>query len=494
MKKYVAIDLGASNGRSILGQFNGERLSLKELNRFENNYVRIGDSYYWDVLHLYTSIKEGLKKYAKTNSDALFGIGIDTWGVDFGLIDNQGRLVGNPRAYRDARGLRGMQAFNKKYGERTLFDISGVADVEFNTTYQIYDMVQTDDPQLKAADKLLLMPDLLTYMLCGEVSCEYTHASTTQMLDVTGKWSKDIVDMLGIKKSLLPKIQLSGEKKGNLLYAIKNEIGLKDTMPVYCVGSHDTASAVASIPAKNENFAFISSGTWSLMGIVSDSPFITDNAYKNNFSNEGTVDGRYRTLRNIMGLWIIQSCKRQWDLEEKISWNDIVDRTKAAPAFLSFIDVNDHVFFDAGNMTQKIQTYCENIGQPVPQTKGEVARTVYESLALSYKEAFDGLEQLKGSRIDVLHIVGGGSKNTLLNQMTANAIGREVIAGPAEAAAIGNLMVQVKSSGEVRDMAQMRQVICDSFSVESYEPQEVNEWIEQYERYITIKEKQIEGQ
>ena len=486
MKEYVAIDLGASNGRTILGRFDGKKLTIEELNRFENNYIQLGNACYWNVLNLYAQIVSGLGIYAKNSTGQLSGIGIDTWGVDFGLIDKQGRLVSNPRAYRDPRGQRGMQAFQNKYGERALFDITGIANHEYNTVYQLYDMVQTGDPQLEIADKMLLMPDLLGYMLCGVASTEYTHATTTQLLDRTGNWSKEVLDMIGVQPSLFTHIQSSGEAKGPLLDSIINETGMRGAPTVYGIGSHDTASAVASVPAMHDDYAFISSGTWSIMGFVSPHAIVSDSVYTSHLSNEGTVDGGYRLLHNTMGMWILQCCKRQWDKESKLSWKDIDELVAKVPAFGSYVDVNDHMFFGGENVPQKIQQYCADTGQNVPQTIGEIARTIYESLAMSYKETFARLEQIKGKRIDVLHIVGGGSKNFLLDQMTANAIDREVIAGPSEATAIGNLMMQVKATGEVADTAQMRQVIRGSFDVENYLPQETDVWAEQFERYIKI--------
>ncbi len=484
-KHYIAVDLGASNGRIILGKFNQKEITFEELYRFSNDYVQVNDAYYWDILHLYSSIIEGLKAYSKKYSDPIHGIGIDTWGVDFGLIDSQGRLAGNPRAYRDARGLRGMKAFHQKYGEKAAFNISGNANFEYNTLYQLYDMVQSKDPQLEAADKLLLLPDLIAYMLCGEASCEYTHASTTQMLD--GRtWSKGLIDMLGIKPDLLPEVKLSGEKKSDLYPHIVESTGLSQTAPVYCVGSHDTASAVASVPASTKNYAFLSSGTWSLMGIENDKLIINDVVFNHSFTNEGTITGGYRLLRNIMGLWIIQNCKREWDHKKPISWDEVVNNAKEAPAFQSFIDVDDHMFFDGSNMVGNVQQYCRNTGQKVPETIGEIARTVYESLAMCYREAFVGLEQLKGEQIDVLHIVGGGSKNDMLNQMTANAINRMVVAGPAEATAIGNLMVQIKASGGVKDLAEMRSVIRESCDVKTFSPTDVDAWADSFNRYKKI--------
>jgi len=494
MGNYIAVDLGASNGRTMLGRFDGKKITLQELNRFETHYTRINDAYYWDLIGIYKNILEGLRAYAKQTAEPLLGIGIDTWGCDFGLIDRQGKLIGYPRAYRDPRSRRGMKAFHARYGEKTAFELTGIANLEFNTLYQLYDMVQTNDPQLLAAEKLLLMADLLGYLLTGQISNEYTFATTTQMLDKdTGTWSKELIGMLGISEELLAPIRMSGTLKGQLFDFIKEDTGLRNIPPVFNVGSHDTASAVASVPARNDNFAFISSGTWSLIGMLSDKAIISDEFFVRRFSNEGTVDGAYRPLRNIMGLWVIQNCKRQWDREQKLSWKDIDVLVDKAPAFRSFIDINAHQFFDADNMTQKIQEFCKATGQPVPQTKGEIARTVYESLAMSYREAFEGLEQIKGGRIDVLHIVGGGSRNILLNQITADAINRPVIAGPDEATAIGNLMVQVKAAGEVSSADEMRQVIRESFDVEVYEPRNTEVWDEQYQRYLKIKAMAGEG-
>ena len=489
MGNYIAVDLGASNGRVMLGRFDGQRLGLEEISRFETHYTRIQDAYYWDAVRLYNHIMEGIRLYAGRYGEPLAGIGIDTWGVDFGLIDRQGRMIGNPRAYRDPRGRRGMAAFHGKYGERTTFDLTGIANLDFNTVYQLYDMVQHSDPQLEIADRLLLMPDLFGYMLCGEMSDEYTMASTTQMLGPDGKWSQKILDMAGVPESLLAPVQMSGTVKGLLLDFIREDTGLVNTPPVFNVGGHDTASAVASIPAQDGNFAFISSGTWSLIGILSDNAILGDEVYGNRFSNEGTVDGRCRPLRNIMGLWIIQNCKREWGRQKPLGWDEVVAQVSTAPAFRSFIDVNARDFFEADNMVRKIQRFCEVTGQRVPQTVGETARTVYESLAFSYREAFEGLKAIKDGQIDVMHIVGGGAKNALLNQMTASALGREVVAGPYEATAIGNLIVQIKAAGGVKDGAEMRRVIRDSFDVEIFRPEDTDVWAEQYRRYLDIRDR-----
>ncbi len=489
MKDYLAVDLGASNGRAIIGRFNGNTLALEELTRFENNYVKLHDAYYWDILRLYSNIKDALCCYARTNRGELAGIGIDTWGVDFGLIDRQGKLTGNPRAYRDPRGPKGRKAFEEAYGQRYAFDLTGIASMDFNTLFQLYDMAQTKDPQLDIAAHLLTMPDLLGYMLSGVAATEYTHATTTQMLDAaTGQWSAELIQKCGVNPSLFCEIQPCGTEKAKVLPEIVGDTGLKTTPSVFCVGSHDTASAVACVPATGDNYAFISSGTWSLLGIVTKEAIINDLVYEQGFSNEGTVDGGFRPLKNIMGLWIIQECKRQWDAENKLSWNEIEQLARGAQAFRSLIDVNAPIFFGGGEMIQKIQSFCEQTGQSVPTTIGEIARTAYESLAYSYREAFEGLEKLKGKRIDVLHIVGGGAKDVLLNHMAAAAINRPVIAGPFEATAIGNLMIQVKAAGEVSGFAQMRDVIRKSFNVVTYEPTDTQMWDDHYDRYQRIKE------
>lgn len=488
-KNYLAFDLGASSGRAILGRFDGKKLSIEELHRHPNGYVRMGNGYYWDIISLFSNIKEGIARSSRKGYE-LSGIGIDTWAVDFGLIDKQGKLISNPRAYRDPAWLPNMKAFHKKYGERTLFNMTGIANLEFNTVYQLYSLVWGGDPLLGIAEKLLLLPDLLGYLLCGEMSAEYSNATATQMLDrTTGNWSKGILDMTGVPESLMPDIRMGGTIKGVLYDYIKEETGQKGFCPVFNVGSHDTASAVASVPAEDDNYAYISSGTWSLMGIVSDEAIVNDFVYENDFSNEGTVDGKYRPLKNIMGLWIIQCCKKQWDRESAMGWDEISALAEKAPAFRSFIDVNDRLFFDGDNMVRKIQRFCEETGQPVPQSTGEIARTVYQSLAMSYRETFQGLESLKGKRIDTLHIVGGGAQNSLLNRFTADATNRTVLAGPYEATAAGNLVMQLIAAGELGDIGDGRQLIGDSFEVARYEPEDADTWAEEYERYLEIKKK-----
>ena len=487
MGQYIAVDLGASNGRTILGRFDGEKLTLKELTRFENSCVRVGDGYYWNILHLYTEIIEGLRLCTKNGG--ICGIGIDTWGVDFGLVDRQGGIIGSPRSYRDPRGGRGMNTFHVRHGEKTAFDITGIANVAFNTLYQLYDMADNDDPALEVAEKLLLMPDLLGYMLCGTASTEYTNATTTQMLDCrTGRWSKELLGMTGLPSKLFSKIQMSGTVKDKLLPSIAAETGLKACPPVICVGSHDTASAAAAIPGSG-SFAFCSSGTWSLFGVETDKAILTEDVYRAGFSNEGTVQGGFCPLKNIMGLWLIQECRRDWHKKcVKLSWGDIVIAADSELPFRSIIDPTYSEFFSAGHMEKKIQTYCRNTKQPVPKTVGQVARCIYESLALIYRWAVEHLEAIKGMHIDTLNFVGGGVLNRFLNQMAADATNRRVITGPIEGACIGNLMMQAMAMGEVSGIAEAREVIRHSFDTEEYEPHHTQAWEDAYHRMIGYME------
>lgn len=487
MRKFAAVDLGASNGRIILGSFDGQRIKLQEIHRFMNNYIRIGDGYYWDILYLYAQIIAGLQRFVEVGESKCESIGIDSWGVDFGLLDRQGRLLGNPRAYRDPRGALAQKVFYTKYGDRSAFDISGIANLEFNTLYQLYYMAITGDSEFQIVDKLLMIPDLLGYMLSGVISTEYTNATTTQMLDSrTGRWSNQLIDMANVSASIFTGIQMSGEEKGDIYSFIRQDTGLTNKPKIICVGSHDTASAVAAIPASTENYIFISSGTWSLMGVVLEQPVTNDDIFNQRFSNEGTVSGGARLLKNIMGLWIIQCCKRIWDKDIIIGWDDVSRLAHKAPAFRSFIDVNAHEFFGSDNMPEKIQQFCKSTGQPVPQSISEIARTVYESLAMSYRETFMSLETLLGTKVEVVHIVGGGSSNKMLNQLTADAVNREVIAGPTEATAIGNIMMQVYATGEVKNLLEIRQVISNSVELETYEPVQASIWNEQFERYKSI--------
>ncbi len=440
-RNYLALDLGASGGRAIVGRFDGERLTLQEVHRFPNGPVHLpssrGDSLHWDTPRLFLEMQEGVKKaVAQCNRD-LVSLGIDTWGVDYALLDRNGRLVGLPFHYRDSRNDTMLEEAFRRVPREEIFAATGIQFMQLNTLYQLLAQ-QIEDPEVLTRTRTLLMtPDLLNYWLTGEKVSERTIASTTQFLDpYRPAWATDLLERLGIPTHFLPPIVEAGTVLGGLLPAVIEETGAAQVQ-VVAPGSHDTASAVAAVPAENADYAYLSSGTWSLMGVEILRPIINETALAFNVTNEGGVCGTIRLLKNIAGMWIIQECRRTWAAEgQTLSWDDIVQRAAAAQPFLAQIDVDAHDFLAPGNMPARVQEYCRRTGQAVPEGIGEIARVVYESLALKYRRVLGMMETLVGRRIGVLHIVGGGAQNRLLNQLTADAIGRPVIAGPFEAATI----------------------------------------------------------
>ncbi len=478
----IAFDLGASNGRAILGRFDGGRLEMQELYRFENHYIEMNGVFYWDTPYLYNQLKQGLLAFRKGGFGDLDSFGIDTWGVDYGLLDRNGHLAGLPRSYR--LGVQAdIDAVTEKIPPETLYARSGIdTSLTFNTLYQLYRRRRENDAALEIADKLLLTPDLLGYFLTGEAATEYAIATTTQLYNPTARdWDWETIDELGLPRHIFTPIQPSGTIRGHLRPALCEELGLNPAAFV-AVGSHDTASAVAAIPGRG-SFAFCSSGTWSLFGMETDRPVLGEAARLANFSNEGTVQGGFRPLRNIIGLWIIQECRRDWQKAgQDLSWNDIVEEAKRAPALRSVIDTDAQEFYAGGNMVRKIRDFCARTGQPVPESVGEAARCVYESLALKYRWALEGLEQLKGARIDSLNIVGGGIQNKLLNQMAADAMNRQVVTGPIEGAAMGNLLTQAMALGDLANIEELREAVRRSVEVETYQPAHTEAWEAAYEK------------
>ena len=478
----LAIDLGASNGRAVEGLFDGDKLTINELHRFSNDFIDLNGIKYWDILRLFSEIKAGL---SKANS-SLASIGIDSWGVDFGLIDKRGQLLSNVRSYRMASDKEMFDIFKIK-SERELYDKSGLTSLNFNTIFQLYRRKQENDISLNNADKILMIPDLLGYFLSGEIGAEYTNATTTMLYDPIAKnWNFDLINELGFDKNIFPSIQPSSTIRGKLLPSIREELNL-GSVDFVAVGTHDTASAVAAVPAKGKDFAFLSSGTWSLFGTETDAPVFSDEVFNAHYSNEGTIQGGFRPLKNIMGLWLIQECRREWIKNgNDISYDTIVNNARAAKPFRSLIDPDYADFFEAGNMQKKIQDYCAKTGQAIPETVGEVSRCIYESLALKYRWALDRLEEIKGEKIQSLNIVGGGIQNKLLNQFAANATNRTVITGPIEGACIGNLLSQAIALGELKDINELREVVRRSFDVEEYYPQDVEQWEEAYQKLMSF--------
>ena len=486
VRNLIAFDLGASNGRAILGQFDGERITMHELHRFENNYVEMNGVYYWDTPYLYNQLKQGLLAFKQGSYGELDSFGIDTWGVDYGLLDKNGHLAGVPRSYRLGT-QEDIDAVKAKIDAETLYSRSGIdTSLAFNTLYQLYRRKREDDSALDIADTLLLTPDLLGYFLTGAKGTEYTIATTTQLYNPTTKdWDWQTIEELGLPKHIFTKIEPTGTVRGYLRKELCEELGLNPAVFV-AVGGHDTASAVAAIPGTG-SFAFCSSGTWSLFGAEMDKPDLSPQAAAAGFSNEGTIQGSFRPLRTIIGMWIIQECRRDWLRNGMdISWDDVVTLAKEAKPLRSIIDPDSPEFYAGGNMEQKIKDFCQRTGQPVPETPGQVARCIYESLALKYRHALEGLEAMKGQRIDSLNIVGGPIKNKFLNQLIADSLDRQVVTGPIEGAAMGNLLTQAMALGDIKDLEHLRQVVRNSEAVETWQPNHTQEWENAYTKLLSF--------
>ena len=488
MRNLLAFDLGASNGRAILGQFDGEKLTMRELHRFENNYIEMNGVFYWDLPYLYNQLKLGLLAFKQADVGELDCFGIDTWGVDYGLLDKNGHLLSNPRAYRYAVDAD-MEHVWQTMDFPALFARTGIATMNFNTVYQLARRRREGDAALENAETLLLMPDLLGYFLTGAIGSEYTNVTTSMLYNPTTKdWDWEIIRALGLPEKIFTKIDRAGTVRGTLRPELAAELGINPAR-FAAVGTHDTASAVAAIPGTG-SFAFCSSGTWSLFGVETDEPILSDAVRDANFSNEGTIQGGFRPLKNIMGLWLIQECRRDWQKAgQNLSWNDIVEEAKKAEPFRSIIDPDYGEFFAGGRMVEKIQDFCRRTNQPVPESVGQIARCIYESLALKYRWALERLEEIKGRRIDQLNIVGGGCQNRLLNQFAADSIDRPVVTGPVEGAAIGNLLAQAMALGDIRTMDELREVVRRSEAVETYTPDHTAEWEQAYQRMLSYTER-----
>lgn len=489
-KNVLAFDFGASSGRAIVGSFNGEKLTTTETHRFANEPVMLGDTFYWDFLRQFYDIKLGIGKTSNAGFKVIESIGIDTWGVDFGLLDKSGNLLQNPVHYRDTRTQGMMEKVFEKVSKEKIYFETGIQFMELNTIFQLYSLAINNPKLLNDTETLLLMPDLMNYFLTGQKTTEYSIASTTQLLNArSGEWSRDIINGLGLPNNIFTNICNSGDKVGNLTPSIMNELGVKNTA-VYTVAAHDTGSAVVAVPAKKgENYAYLSCGTWSLLGLELDEPIINEKTYNLNFTNEGGYGRKIRFLKNIIGLWLMQESRRQWNRDgSNLSFKDIDELTIKAKPFRSFINPDFSEFLTPGDMPNKIAKYCKNTNQLVPEEKGDISRMITESLALKYRKSLEDLEDIKGSSIDVLHIIGGGAQDKLLCQFTANATKKTVTSGPIEATALGNIAVQLISAGEFKDINEARQAIMNSFPSEIYEPQDVNQWDDAYEKYLKILE------
>lgn len=486
--KFLAFDFGASSGRAILANFDGEKIVLEEKHRFSNDPVLVNGGMYWDVLRLFHEIKQGILKCVNSGDRDIDCIGIDTWGVDYGLLDANDQLLGNPYHYRDTR-TDGM--FEKAFSmvaKQEIFEKTGIAFNWFNTIYQL--LAAKGTTALKEAKTLLFMPDLLNFFLTGEKRCEYTIASTSQMYDSAKQdWAYDLLEKMGIPTDLFAPIIYPGEQVGVLTEAIAEELGV-GRIPVMAVASHDTGSAVASVPVcDNKDFIYISSGTWSLMGTELDAPIVNELALDKNYTNEGGVNKTIRFLKNIMGLWLIQESRRQWDREgELLSFDELEKQAREATPFESLIDPDYEAFQTPGNMPEKIREYCRKTNQPVPENKGEIIRCIAQSLTFRYRDVVEGMEKVTGKEYPVIHIVGGGIKDKMICQFTANATKRRVEAGPVEATSIGNVLVQAMACGAIKDLDEARKVVKNSFDITCYEPEDGPQWDAAYESWKKIIE------
>lgn len=484
-KRVLAFDFGASSGRAIIGCFDGDKITLEEVHRFSNDPVSVGGTVYWDVLRLFYEIKQGIIK-AKI-AGGFDSIGIDTWGVDFGLIDSEGKLMENPVHYRDARTVGLVDEAFKTMPKEKLYGITGIQFMELNTLFQLISLKKYRPWMLERADKMLFMPDLFGYMLTGKMCAEYSIASTSQLIDLDKRtWSKEILDAFGIKESVFAPLVQPGTVLGELSKEICEECGV-DPVPVISVCGHDTQSAITSVPCEDGDFAFLSSGTWSLFGTELDKPIVNETSMNINITNEGGFDGSTGFLKNIIGLWLIQESRRQWKREGKeYSYADLEKLALAAEPFKCFIDPDAPEFVPHGNIPERVREFCRKTGQYVPETVGEIMRCIYESLAMKYRLTFEKLRECTERDYPVIHVIGGGTKDGLLCQMTANSCDRTVKAGPIEATVMGNVAVQLMSDGSVKNIGQARKIVAESSELKAFEPKDTDKWAGAYEDFLKV--------
>jgi rhamnulokinase len=456
--------------------FDGAEFALEELHRFPNGAVEIHGTLYWDFLRLWSNIRQGIEQGRNLDPAS---IGVDTWGVDFGLLDKNDQLLGNPVCYRDNRTEGMMERAFARVPKEEIFGRTGIQFMRINTLYQLLSLVESGSAQLEAAQTFLTAPDLLNYWLTGEKANEYTIASTTQMLDAQSKgWAKALLAKLGIPTHIFPKVVEPGTK-----------LGAFDGIPVIAPACHDTGSAVAATPAETVDFGYISSGTWSLVGLETNQPYLGPEALVANITNEGGVNGRIRLLKNVTGMWLLQQCRATWqNAGRDYSYGELVTLAEAAPTLKSFINPNEPQFLVPGDYPALVRDFCAGSGQPVPEDDGSVVRIILESLAMEYRRIFDRLAALTGNQIEVIHIFGGGSQNQLLNQMTANATGRLVVAGPVEATVLGNALVQLIAIGELSSLQEARQIVAQSGQLTRFEPRDVTAWEDAFGRYEKIRQ------
>ncbi len=486
---WLAIDLGAESGRALTGRFDGERLTLSDVHRFPNTPVQLPDGLYWNTLALY---RQALASIRATLADGpIDSVGIDGWAVDYGLLDRGGALLGNPFHYRDPRFGPMVAELDRRVGPAELYRLTGIQSLPINTTCQL--LARSGSPTLAAADRLLLIPDLLRHWLTGEATAEMTNASTTQLLGAqTARWDRSLAATIGIDPAILPPLVPPGTATGRITGPAAADLGA--AVPVVAVASHDTASAVAAIPTTTDTSGYISSGTWSLVGVERREPTLNEAARIANLTNERGIDGTFRLLKNVMGLWLLQECRRAWQRDgHDLSYSTLRDLARLAPAFGPVIDPDDPRLLAPGDMPARVRELCRESGQIAPGSPGEITRCILESLACAYRAAFDAIRDATGQAITVIHVVGGGARNDLLCQLTADATGLPVLAGPVEATAIGNLLVQAMAAGRIGSLRELREVVARSTVIERYDPSIDDEtrqgWQELTHRYRQLRDR-----
>ncbi|MDP4208701.1 MAG: rhamnulokinase [Bacteroidota bacterium] len=484
---FLAFDLGATSGRSIAAHLTGDKLEMKELTRFPNTMINVRGHLHWDIFSLFEHLKEGLRAFRQAEGCDPESIGIDTWGVDFGLLASDGSILGIPYAYRDSRTDGMMDEFFKLIPRDKVYELTGIQFMQLNSLYQLFAMKKANSSLLNAATDLLFIPDLLNYLFTGVKKSEFTFATTSQLFNPkTRTWEKSLFDAMGVDMKIMQEIVLPGTIIGKVSADVAQETGAGE-IPVVSVALHDTGSAIAAVPAEGANWAYLSSGTWSLMGIETREALINARTSELNFTNEGGVEGTYRFLKNITGMWLLEQCRKVWSQAKKdFSYPQLVEMAQAAKPFQCLVDPDAPDFMAPADMTEAIRQYCVKTGQHVPASEGEFVRCIFDSLALKYLSVLDMLREVSPNPIEKLHVIGGGSKNAFLNQLTANAIGLPVLAGPSEATALGNVMVQAMALGVVKSLAEIRQVISKSVQPDVFNPQDTTAWEAAYQQYQKV--------
>jgi len=489
-KNYLIFDFGASNGRSSIARFDGNKFDMEVTHRFDNRPVYAAGTLYWDILSLYSELMIGIQ-YSVKKCKNIISMALDTWGADFGFIDKSGKLISNPVHYRDKKRKADARSLYKIISREELFGLTGATIIPIFDLFHLYSLKMQNAPEFVNGDRFLTMPDIFNYFLTGRVYNEYTRITTSIMYNQKeGRWEDRIFDKLDLPRDIFPEIIMPGEEIDNISSKVCSELEIK-TMPVIAPATHDTPSAVAGIPvaSKNKNWAFISMGTWCIIGQETESPIINDQALNAGFSNEGGVEGLNLFIKNITGFWIIQQCREKWikDSGTSISWDEIVKLSSAAKPFKSFINVDDPIFTQPQvDMPETVSKYCKEKGQDIPESIGEISRCIYESLAMKFRHDLNKLEKLTGKKIELLHLVGGGTQNKLLCKWTADATGIPAIAGPTETTSVGNLLMQLKASGEIKTLDEGRKISLNSSEVTNYKPEDKDRWDEAYSRYLKI--------